>query len=170
MENELLGQMKTEATEYVKSVGDAGKYHVIGGVSRMLGLFLLILTVVLCAIVFLMFGAVAVVAALATSMPLWAASLLVGSVFIVLLLIALIWRKPLFVHPFIRLMAKEVKTEDALANKITEAKHNAEIQRVKMECHAEEAVRDVKYYAGLISQTWSALKGTSKTCESNSSE
>ena len=162
MENELLSQIKTEATEYVKSVSDAGKYHAVGAISRILGMFLLLLTVLLCAIVFLTFAAVAAVAALATCMPLWAAALVVGSVFALLIVIALIWRKALFVHPLIRRMTKEAATEEDLANKITEAKHHAEIQRVKMECHAENAVRDVKYYAGLIAQMWEAVAGEDK--------
>ena len=59
MENDFLNQAKEELTEYGRSVGEVGKLRLVGIISRVLGLFLLILTIVLCALAVFTFAAVA---------------------------------------------------------------------------------------------------------------
>ena len=44
----MIEQIKQEATTFGKALGNAGRWHLIGIVSRVLGLFLLIFTLVLC--------------------------------------------------------------------------------------------------------------------------
>ena len=61
MENDFVSQVKSELTEYSKSLAEIGKLRLIGIVSRVLGLFLLILTVVLCAIGLFAFASVAAI-------------------------------------------------------------------------------------------------------------
>ena len=48
MEQTFVDQIKEEATQYGKAVGEVGKLRMIGIASRVLGLFLLIFTLVLC--------------------------------------------------------------------------------------------------------------------------
>ena len=86
MENDFVSQVKSELTEYSKSLAEIGKLRLIGIVSRVLGLFLLILTVVLCAIGLFAFASVAAINALTACMPLWAAALIVGAVFLLLII------------------------------------------------------------------------------------
>ena len=159
MENEFFNQIKTEVTEYGKSVGEVGKLRLISILSRMLGLFLLILTVVLCALALFTFAAVAIIDILANYMPVWSAALLIGSTYIVLIAIAIVCRKQLFIHPFIKLLSKQITTEEELAFKTMEAEHKAELQQVRMQCHVENATRELDFYAGLLSRAWDALKG-----------
>lgn len=159
MENEFFNQIKTEVTEYGKSVGEVGKLRLISILSRMLGLFLLILTVVLCALALFTFAAVAIIDILANYMPVWSAALLIGSTYIVLIAIAIVCRKQLFIHPFIKLLSKQITTEEELALKTMEAEHKAELQQVRMQCHVENATRELDFYAGLLSRAWDALKG-----------
>lgn len=105
------------------------KLHIIGPLSRILGLFLFIVTLVLCILSFFTFGAVAAIDAMAAYMPVWAAALIIGSAYIVLIIIALIFRKQLFVHPFISLLSKKiVHTQEELDIAALNAKHNVEIQ------------------------------------------
>jgi hypothetical protein len=158
MENDFFNQIKDEVTEYGKSIGKVGELHLIGIVSRVLGLFLLILTVVLCALALFTFGAVAVIDVLANYMPVWAASLIIGSTYVVLIIVALACRRQLFIHPFIKLLTKQIKTEEELAIKTMEAEHKAEIQRVRMECHVENATRELDFYASLLSRAWETVK------------
>ena len=47
-------------------------------------------------------------------MPVWAASLIIGSTYIVLIIIALACRKQLFIHPFIKMLSKQITTEEEL--------------------------------------------------------
>ena len=158
MENEFFNQVKSEVTEYGKTVGAAGKLRLIGIISRVLGLFLLILTVILCALALFTFGAVAVIDVLANYMPVWAASLIIGSTYIVLIVIAIVCRKLLFIHPFIKLLTKQIRSEEELAIKTLEAEHKAELQRVRIESRIENATRELDFYASLLSRVWKALK------------
>lgn len=130
-----------ELTEYIQSLGKVGMFRLVGIISRVLGLFLLIFTIVLCALAVFAFGSVAAIDAMSVCMPTWAAALILGSVYIVLIVIAILCRKPLFVHPFIKLLTKQVKTEEELELKSLEAEHQAELHRVRMVCQAESAIR-----------------------------
>ena len=159
MENEFFNEVKNEITEYGKSVGEVGKLRLIGIISRVLGLFLLILTLVLCALAIFTFGAVAIIDILSAHMPVWAASLIIGSTYIVLIIIALACRKQLFIHPFIKMLSKQITTEEELALKTMEAEHKAELQQVRMQCQVENATRELDFYASLLSRAWDALKG-----------
>lgn len=159
MENEFFNQVKNEVTEYGKSVGEVGKLRLIGIISRVLGLFLLILTLVLCALAIFTFGAVAIIDILSAYMPVWAASLIIGSTYIVLIVIALACRKQLFIHPFIKMLSKQITTEEELALKTMEAEHKAELQQVRMQCQVENATRELDFYASLLSRAWDAIKG-----------
>lgn len=159
MENEFFNEVKNEVTEYGKSVGEVGKLRLIGIISRVLGLFLLILTLVLCALAIFTFGAVAIIDILSAYMPVWAASLIIGSTYIVLIMIALACRKQLFIHPFIKMLSKQITTEEELALKTMEAEHKAELQQVRMQCQVENATRELDFYASLLSRAWDALKG-----------
>ena len=158
MENEFFNQVKSEVTEYGKMVGAAGKLRLIGIISRVLGLFLLILTVILCALALFTFGAVAVIDVLANYMPVWAASLIIGSTYIVLIVIAIVCRKQLFIHPFIKLLTKQIRSEEELAIKTLEAEHKAELQRVHIESRIENATRELDFYASLLTRAWDAIK------------
>ena len=111
METEFFNQIKGEITEYGKSLGEVGRLRLIGIISRVLGLFLLIFTLVLCALALFTFGAVAAIDAMSAYMPVWAAALIIGSAYIVLIIIAIAFHKPLFIHPFIKLLSKEIQTD-----------------------------------------------------------
>ena len=159
MEQDTFGQFKEEIRSYGEALGEVGKLRLVRTISRVLGLFLLILTVVLCALALFTFGAVAIIDILANYMPVWAAALIIGSTYIVLIIIAIACRKPLFIHPFIKLLTKQIKTEEELALKTMEAQHKAEIQQVRMQCQVENATRELDFYASLLSRAWEAIKG-----------
>lgn len=157
MENEFFNQVKQEVTEYGKSLAEVGKLRLIGIISRVLGLFLLILTVILCGMALLAFASVAVINALATCLPVWAAALIVGSVFLLIIVVAVLCRKPLFVHPFIKLLSKQIRTEEELALKTLEAEHKVELQQVHIQCEVENVTREVDFYASLLKRAWNWL-------------
>ena len=159
MENEIFEQIKSELTEYGKSVGEVGRLRLIGIISRVLGLFLLIFTLVLCALALFTFGAVAAIDAMSAYMPVWAAALIIGSAYIVLIVIALVCRKPLFIHPFIKMLSTEIQTEEELALKTMEAEHQVELQNVRIECQVENATRELNFYMNLFSRVWNLITG-----------
>lgn len=159
MENEFIDLIKKEVSSYGAAVGKAGQLKLIGIVSRVLGLFLLIFTIILLVSALLSFGAVAIIALLAKHMPIWAASLIMGSLYLVLIGIAYACRKPLFIHPFIQLMTKQVHSEEELALKTMEAEHEVELQRVKMETRLDNATRDLNFMLTLIGRIWRFISG-----------
>ena len=159
MESEIFEQIKSELTEYGKSVGEVGRLKLIGIISRVLGLFLLIFTLLLCVLALFTFGAVAAIDAMSAHMPVWAAALIIGSTYIVLIIIAIACRKQLFIHPFIKQLSKEISTEEELALKTMEAEHHAELQSVRMECHVENATREMNFYMNLFSRVWNLITG-----------
>ena len=158
MDNGFFSQVKEELTEYGQSLGEVGQLRLVGIISRILGLFLLILTVVLCALALFTFGAVAVIDILANYMEVWEAALIIGSTYIILIVIAVACRKQLFINPFIKLLAQQIKTEEELSLKIIEAEHKADVQRVRMECQVENATREFDFYVNLISRMWDVVK------------
>ena len=156
----MLEQIKQEATTFGKALGNAGKWHMVGIISRVLGLFLLIFTVVLCALALFTFGAVAAIDAMSAYMPVWAAALIMGSAYLLLIIVVIICRKPLFVHPFIRLLSKQViGTQEELDLMTLKAEHEVDLQKVKIETKVENATREFNFYANLITRAWNTISG-----------
>lgn len=160
MANELFEQVKHEATEYGKAVGKVGKLHLIGVVSRVLGLFLLLFTIVLCVFAVFTFAGVAAIGAMSVSIPVWAASLIVGCAYLLLMAVAILCRKPLFINPFIALLSKQaIGTQEQLALETLKAEHDVELQNVRIETEVENATRELNFYTGLIRHLWHWLTG-----------
>lgn len=159
MENAFINQVTDELTDYGKSVGEVGKLRLVAIISRVLGLFLMIFTLVLCVLALFTFGAVAAIDAMSACMPVWAAALIIGCSYIILIVIAIVCRRPLFIHPFIRLLTKQIGSEEELALKTIEAKNKAQLKRVRIECQVENATREVELYFTLLSRGWNFLKG-----------
>ncbi len=101
MENEFVNQVKDDLKDYAKTLSVVGRLRLVGGISRVLGFFLMVFTVILLAFAVISFCAVAAISALSYCMPVWAASLVVGGVYVVLIALAIIYRKPLFINPFV---------------------------------------------------------------------
>ena len=157
MEKDFFESLKQELTACGKSLSEVGRLRLIGIVSRILGLFLLIFTVVLCVFALLAFASVAALNAMTNVMPLWAAALILGAGYILLIIVVIACRKPLFIHPFIRLMSKQLRSEEELALKIMEAEHQAELDYLHIENRVENATREVNFYIAFIGRAWSWL-------------
>jgi hypothetical protein len=87
-------------------------------------------------------------------MPIWAAALIMGGLYLVLLLIVIACRRPLFVYPFIRLMNSEIRNWEDLERRTMEAEHQVELQRMRIEGHVESATRTFTIYTDLLSRLW----------------
>ena len=158
MENELFEKIKSEATVYGKAIGHVGRLHLIGLISRVLGLFLLIFTVILCVLALFTFGAVAAIDVMGNYMPVWAAALIIGSVYLVIILVAILCRRQLFVQPFIALLSKHlIHTQEELDIETLKATHEVELQTVRIETRIENATRELDFYASLITRVWKWL-------------
>ncbi len=159
MDNSFFAELKQELAEYGKALGEVGQLRLIGIISRVLGMFLLIFTLVLCALALFAFIAVALIDVLSSYLPVWASALIVGSIYVVLILLAIACRKPLFIHPFIKLMTKQIRSEEELALKTIEAEHKAELAQVRITGEVENATREFNFVVSLFSRLWDVIKG-----------
>ena len=157
MEKDFFESLKQELTACGKSLSEVGRLRLIGIISRILGLFLLIFTVVLCVFALLAFTSVAALHAMTNIMPLWGAALILGAGYILLIIVVIACRKPLFIHPFIRLMTKQYRSEEELTLKTLEAEHQAELDYLHIENRVENATREVNFYIAFIGRAWSWL-------------
>lgn len=163
MESNILEQIKDDATRYGQALGNAGQLRLIGVVSRVLGLFLLIFTLILCALALFSFIAIAAIDALAVYMPVWAAALVIGSAYIVLIIIAIVCRQALFVHPFIKLLSKQlIATQEQLDIEVMKADHELELENVRIGAKVENVSLAFDFYAGLVNRVWDWLTGKLK--------
>ena len=156
---EFVKEVKSEISDYGKSLTEVGKLRLAGVVSRVLGLFLLLLAVLLCVVGLFTFAGIAAVAALSLYMPVWAAALIVTGVYVLILIVLVAFRKPLFIHPFIAMMTRSAKSERELEMQIIEAKHQAELQRVRIEGQVETATRELDFYTRLVQRIWKYFAG-----------
>ena len=94
------------------------------------------------------------------AVPVWAAALIISSLYLLLIVVAILCRKPLFVHPFIRLLSKHViGTQEELVLETLKAEHEVDLQKVKIETRVENATREINFYANLLSRLWKTLSG-----------
>jgi len=160
---QIIALIKEEATQYGQSIGKVGKLHLINLISRILGLFLLILTVVLCSLALFTFAAVAAIDVMSAYMPVWAAALIIGSTYLLLIIVAITCRKQLFVHPFISLMSKHlIHTQTELELATIEAEHEVEVHNMRLETKVENATLTWNFYISLIRRAWNFLAGKAK--------
>ena len=105
METDFIDQVQADARAYLDTRTLLGKLRIIGGVSRVFGLFLLVLTIVLLLFGIISLCSVAAIIALGHCMPTWAAALVVAGVYMLFLILAIAYHKQLFINPFVRLLS-----------------------------------------------------------------
>ncbi len=110
--NAFIDEVQSNVRAYLKTCVTVGKLRIIGGLSRVLGLFLLLLTVVLLVFAVSAFGAVAAIDGLSNCMPIWSAALIIGGVYLLLIGVALLFRKQLFINPFVSLLSRTFFAEE----------------------------------------------------------
>lgn len=106
MDNNYIDQVQTDLKAYLKTQTTIGKLRLVGGISRILGIFLLALTIILLLFALLSFLAVSAISALSIALPLWASALIMAAFYLLLILIAIVCRKQLFINPFVRRLSQ----------------------------------------------------------------
>lgn len=128
MASEFINQVKADASAYLKTETLVSKLRIVGALSKVLGLFLLVLTLILLAFGVAAFGGVAAVIGLSHYMPVWAAALVMGGIFILVAIFIYALRKKLFINPFVAILSGVFFAEEG---------RKAEEERLR-----EEAIND----------------------------
>lgn len=158
MERTFFQQLREELMVAARAVGNVGRLRLIGIVSRILGQFLLIFTLVLCVFALLAFASVAAINALSACMPVWAAALIMMGVYALLILLAVMLRRPLFIHPFIALMSKQlIASEEELELQTLKAEHKLELEQVRLQTRVDNATQELNFYVSIFNRVRNAI-------------
>ena len=122
---------KNDIENFAQAEYKLARLRVIDRVSRMVGSLLLTICLILIAFAVLAFCAAAAVVALAQCVPTWAACLIVGGVYVLLIPVMVLCSKALFVNPIIRNLSGLKNTEE-LKYETLRAEGSAAVQRERI--------------------------------------
>lgn len=149
--------MKEELEKFAKAEYDVARYKVIAQVSRVAGSLLLAICLILVAFAVLAFCAAAAVVALAQCLPMWAACLIVGGVYLLLIPLLIACSKVLFVDPIVRMLSG-LKNSEELKLETLRAESNASVMRERMSGRIRYARTIYTYYTQLLQTIWGAIR------------
>ncbi|MBR0297080.1 MAG: hypothetical protein IJQ95_06805 [Paludibacteraceae bacterium] len=124
-------QILPDVESFAKAEYNVLRLKAIDKVSHLIGSLLLIICLILIGFAVLTFGAAAAVFALGQCLPLWAACLIVGAAYLLLIPILIIGSTVLFVNPIIRKLGG-AKNEQELKCETIRAEGEAAVQRERM--------------------------------------
>ena len=130
MEKPILSDIEKLA----KAEYDIVRFHVVDYVSRMVGALFLAISILLIVFAILAFGAGAAVFALAQCMPTWAACLIIGGVFVILVPVVILGSTILFVNPVVRKLSG-LKNSEQLQMETIKAEGQVAVQKERISSH-----------------------------------
>lgn len=128
MDEARYQKMVDDGRSYLHTRYDLLRLSVLEKLSRVTGLLLLALVVVLLLFAVLAFGALALVYVLAQWVPIWGAYLIIGALFLLLLVLAFVFRRQWFINPVVGALSAILFSEDAHRNTPTESTPRKEEQ------------------------------------------
>jgi len=163
MENEMKDlqdkkeQILSEVETFAKAEYDVARFKVIDNVSRVVGSLLLTICLILIAFAVLSFCAAAAVFALAQCMPMWAACLIVGAFYLLLIPVLIACSKTMFVNPIVHKLSG-LKDSEELKYETLRAEGHAAVQRERISGQIRYARTMYNYYSRLMQTIWSAIR------------
>lgn len=126
LSDEQYQKLLSDTRAYLNTQYDLLRLGLLEKLSKVIGLILFSLVVILLLFAVLGFGAVTLAFVLAQWIPLWAAFLIIGGVFFVLLLLAVIFRKQWFINPMVTalcaiLFSNDSASADSRGKEVTHA-------------------------------------------------
>jgi len=109
----------------------------------------------------LSFCAYAAVFALAQCVPTWAACLIVGAFYLLLIPLLVACSKALFVDPIVRKLSG-LKNSEELKYETLRAEGRAAVQRERMNGHVRFAQSLYNHYVNLVQTAWSTIRSLFK--------
>ena len=119
MDETQYQKLLDDCKSYLNTRYDLLRLSLLAKLSKILGLILLAIVVVLLVFAVLSFGALALVFVLAQWIPVWASFLIIGGVFLLLLVLAVVFRKQWFVNPPVCALSAILFADDAARNEVS---------------------------------------------------
>lgn len=101
MSDEQYQQLLSDTRSYLNTQFDLLRLNLLEKLSRIIGLILFALVAILLVFAIFGFSAVTLAFVLAQWLPLWASFLIIGSVFLLALILAIAFRKQWFINPIV---------------------------------------------------------------------
>jgi len=151
-------QIIREVKDYAQAEGEVIRLTLVDKVSHMVGQLLLTICLILTTFAVLVFCAVAAVVALAQCLPLWAACLIIGALFLLLIPILIVCSKALFVNPIINKLSGKKGVEE-LRYETLRAEGHAGVLRERLFGRVRFAATMLTHYAQFARTAWKAVVG-----------
>jgi hypothetical protein len=151
--NEILAEVKS----YAQAEYEYARLRVIDKLSYFIGSLLLTICLILVAFAVLAFCAVAAVIALAQVVPAWAACLIVGAFYLVLIPILVACSKQLFVNPIINKLSG-FKNSHELQCESLRAEGRVALHRERMGGRVRFVQNMYNYYTHLLQTGWTFIR------------
>ena len=116
---EQYQQLLSDARAYLNTQYDILRLGLLEKLSKVIGLIIFALVVILLLFAVLGFGAVTVAFVLSQWLPLWASFLIVGGCFLLQLILVFIFREKWFVNPILAALSAILFSRDAADNQQT---------------------------------------------------
>ena len=113
LSDEQYQKLLSDTRAYLNTQYDLLRLGLLEKLSKVIGLILFALVVILLLFAVLGFGAVSLAFVLAQWIPLWASFLIIGGVFLVLLLLAVMFRKQWFISPVVAALSAILFSTDS---------------------------------------------------------
>lgn len=110
---EQYQQLLSDARAYLNTQYDILRLGLLEKLSKVIGLVIFALVVILLLFAVLGFGAVTLAFVLAQWLPLWASFLIIGGIFLLQLILAVIFRKQWFINPMVAALSAILFTNDS---------------------------------------------------------
>ena len=152
--NEILTDVET----YAKAEYELARLKVVDNTSRVVGGLLLAICLILIAFAVLAFCAAAAVVALAQCVPMWAACLIVGAFYLLLIPLMIACSRVLFVDPIIRKLSG-LKNSEELKFETLRAEGQVGVQRERLNGHVRVVQVIYNQYVQLAKTIWNTIRG-----------
>ncbi len=153
--------MENDVKELAKAEYEVARLRVIDQVSRLIGSLLLSICLILVVFAVLAFCAAAAVVALAQCVPTWAACLIVGAVYFLLIPVLIACYKVLFINPLIRKMSGMKNAEELKMETLRAEGHAAvQLERITGRIRLAKAVYEQSVQLGHM--VWNLVRGLFK--------
>ncbi|MBR2165739.1 MAG: phage holin family protein [Paludibacteraceae bacterium] len=154
---EKKDEILTEVETLARAEYEVARLRMIDNTSRLVGSLLLTICLILVAFAVLAFCAAAAVVALAQCVPTWAACLIVGAFYLLLIPVLIGCGKVLFLDPIVRKMSG-FKDAEELKCETIRAEGNAALQRERISGRLRFARTMYDYYTGLAQTAWNMIR------------
>ena len=149
--------MLSEVETFAKAEYEVARLKVVDQAARLIGSLLLTLCLILVAFAVLSFCAAAAVFALALCMPAWAACLVVGAFYLLLIPVLVACSKALFINPIVNKLSG-LKNIEELTYEVLRAEGRAAVHRERMSSHVRFAQTMYRYYSRLAESAWNVVR------------